>query len=85
MSMQKLHDRIQVETCKKKRAFASEETAKIAIRNKGNLRPYKCGICGNWHLTSKDDNRKPLRMPRKKRHKGRRTMGRRKDKKGIKF
>jgi hypothetical protein len=85
MSATRLHLRKQIENCKKKRSFASEETAIIAIRDDAGLRPYKCQICGNWHLTSSGEKREKLRMPPKKRNKTRNKYGRRKNQKGRSY
>lgn len=38
--------------CREKKAYASEETANLASQSAPYLNPYKCDICGAWHLTS---------------------------------
>lgn len=47
--------------CHRKKRFASEEDAlRVAAKAPFPLRPYRCELCRNWHLTSRT---KGLRVP----------------------
>ena len=47
--------------CKAKQGYASEDDA-IAAASKATvtLRPYRCGLCRKWHLTSRT---KGMKLP----------------------
>ena len=48
--------------CRRKQPFASEEAAlRIAAQAPFPLRPYRCELCRQFHLTSRT---KGLRLPR---------------------
>jgi hypothetical protein len=48
--------------CQKKRRYASrDEAEQVALRAQVTLRAYKCGLCHQFHLTSRT---KGLRLPR---------------------
>lgn len=41
--------------CRKKRSFVSEEHARKAIkthRHPMDVQPYRCRVCGSWHIAS---------------------------------
>lgn len=40
--------------CGRKRAYMSRKEARRAAKRYGQT-PYRCGICGLWHLTSHPD------------------------------
>jgi len=48
--------------CRRKRRFATEEAARAAAdRASIVLRPYRCALCRDYHLTSRT---KGMRVPR---------------------
>jgi hypothetical protein len=48
--------------CPRKRRYATREAADaVAVQADVTLRAYKCGLCHNFHLTSRT---KGLRVPR---------------------
>lgn len=48
--------------CRRKRRFATEEEARAAAEQAGIvLRPYRCALCRDYHLTSRT---KGMRVPR---------------------
>lgn len=47
--------------CRRKRLFAQEaEALAVAERADVTLRPYRCSLCRNWHLTSRT---KGMKLP----------------------
>jgi hypothetical protein len=47
--------------CNAKRGFASEDEALVIASNASvTLRPYRCGLCRQWHLTSRT---KGMKLP----------------------
>ena len=47
--------------CARKRRFASEaEALTVAERAEFTLRPYRCALCRQWHLTSRT---KGMKLP----------------------
>lgn len=47
--------------CARKRRFASEAAANdMAATAHVTLRPYRCGLCRQWHLTSRT---KGMKLP----------------------
>lgn len=48
--------------CMKKRRFRTEDAARaVAQAAAVTLRPYRCALCRQWHLTSRT---KGMRIPR---------------------
>lgn len=48
--------------CRRKARYASEKAAlEVAAKAPFPLRPYRCGLCRNWHLTSRT---KGMKLPR---------------------
>lgn len=48
--------------CARKARYSSlEEATAVALRARVTLRPYRCGLCRDWHLTSRT---KGMRVPR---------------------
>ncbi|WP_156841383.1 hypothetical protein [Novosphingobium aquimarinum] len=55
--------------CARKRRFASEAAANdMAAIAQVTLRPYRCGLCRQWHLTSRTKGMKlpPFELARRK-------------------
>jgi hypothetical protein len=51
--------------CRKKKKYGSEEKARMfgwgrVAKGGGNLWPYLCPVCSDWHLTSQANERKPI-------------------------
>ncbi|WP_162848929.1 hypothetical protein [Aurantiacibacter suaedae] len=47
--------------CARKRRFSSEaEAIAVALRATITLRPYRCQLCREWHLTSRTKGMKSL-------------------------
>lgn len=50
--------------CRKKARYRTEEEARaVALRANVTLRPYRCALCRNYHLTSRTKGMKSLRPP----------------------
>ncbi|WP_164852785.1 hypothetical protein [Novosphingobium umbonatum] len=48
--------------CARKRRYASEaEAVAVALAAKVTLRPYRCALCRQYHLTSRTKGMKVLR------------------------
>ncbi|PNU06557.1 hypothetical protein [Novosphingobium guangzhouense] len=54
--------------CRRKARYASEaEALEVAARAPFPLRPYKCGLCRKYHLTSRTKGMKLPRFERERR------------------
>ena len=52
--------------CNRKQRYASEgEAVAVALRASVTLRPYRCALCRQWHLTSRTKGMRSLPAPEK--------------------
>jgi len=50
--------------CAKKRRYGSEQSAiAAALAARVTLRPYRCGLCRHYHLTSRTKGMRSLPQP----------------------
>jgi hypothetical protein len=53
------------ETCRQKRPYISQASASLFARKMLNIQyPYRCNVCGHWHLTSARIPPRPTDEPR---------------------